>query len=202
MVAPVRRAAAGASPSTRMSGAAVAVKVFENDPAMKVTVAGRSLSIEGVASNRGSGPSVVRFTVAGHDIDLDLKRGTTPEQVLAHLAQHLPAGYAIDGGVTSFRVVRTTASGPRDAVAEIDAIFSAATEPGSPGKRRVTVGELRKAIDAGLESGGRLSLAERQALARNWAGLFDGTTIAATPAAQRAYAALQAVYALPVIAAD
>lgn len=176
----------------------VDVRVTENDPGLGIKVTDRTVSIKGTATNNGTVASFAQFEVAGKKVNINLSRGMTGEKVLAELKKRLPDGYSIQGNADSFKVMRGGPTRP-STVAQIDAIFAAARDTGSPGRGLITTAELRAAFKVGLSTAGKLSADEKLAIAKNWAGTFTGAGFLATPAAQKEYARLQKKFALPAL---
>ena len=179
----------------------VDVKAMANDPAQKVSVTDRTVTIKGTANNRGIVRSFVQLSFNGQKVNVSLSGGETPAQVREKLRKALPEGYTLSPrpsapGTSSFQILKSGGGvpvGPQ----RINEAFAAATKKTSQSGELVNVAELRKAVQAGLGDG-KLDAAEKDALARNWASLFTGAGYQATAAAKKEYAKLQKKYDLPV----
>jgi hypothetical protein len=180
--------------------------VSENDPGLRAQVDPSSgkVTLSGKANNRGTVASFFKLDVDGQSVRFPLRGGETPRATMALVEKALPAGYALKpavvrspgGDVVAFTIEKKSAPPPRSNVDEIDAQFAKASKKSSTAGVKVGVNELRKAVE--LAEKGGLSADDRDALARNWAGLFNGAEWRATPAAQKEFARLQERLDLPV----
>lgn len=204
MTTSVRRSPS-VQPATPAQPRSLAVKVSENDPALKAETSrdGRLVTLRGTANNRGTVASFLTLEFDGRKVTVRPQRGETARDLREKLGRAMPPGYQVSVPVyvgrtgnelASFEVHKVPV--PKSNVAQIDAAFAKATRAKSEAGAKVSVDELRAAVTA-AEQGG-LSEQDRAALARNWSALFTGTDVRATPAAQREYAKLQQQLDLPV----
>lgn len=105
------------SVSTRtdaVAGRSSKLAVTSNDPAQKVRLSGDSISITGVANNRGIVRSFVQLTLDGKKVNVSLNGGESPTATAKKLGKALPAGYRLSGlkvngttGAVLFRIEKT-----------------------------------------------------------------------------------------------
>ncbi|MCC6336894.1 MAG: hypothetical protein IT380_23245 [Myxococcales bacterium] len=197
----VSRNAPVAAASRPVAPHVVVPKLMENDPAQRAQVSPSGLiTVSGVASNRGIIASFLKLEFEGKSVSIGLSGGQSPRATFEKLEKAMPNGYRLErqavrafGDTVAFRIVKDTS---KSNVAAINAAFSKALKKTSTAGDKVGVGELRAAVKVAEKDG--MTAADKDALARNWAGLFTGAGFRATPAAQKEYAKLQEKLDLPV----
>lgn len=180
----------------------ILTKVVHTDPGMTVRLRGTVISLSGTVVGRGTRKSSITLApMGGPLVRVALVKGEDARTTFERIRRSMPSGLGarrISEGRAdrqSFEIVRLTDPG---AVTDIDAIFVRATRPQSEAGAKVSLRELRAALKA-AERDGLITPEERRALATRWAALFDGSSYAATPAAQKEYAKLRERLGLPSI---
>jgi hypothetical protein len=88
----VSRVTAASSQQPRVTDL-LKVKVQENDPALKATTTAFGFKIAGQATNNGVVASFMKLTFDHHDLNLQISRGDTGQEILSKLQKALPKGY-------------------------------------------------------------------------------------------------------------
>lgn len=170
--------------------------LVSNDPSQSASVSGSMIRIKGNGSNNGIVASRLSLSFDGQSVSVGISSGQTPAKTQALIAAALPPGYSVVNVPTFAPVDGALFMIMKQGGVDVGASFAAAQQKGSFAGQKVSKNELQRIV-AELKKDG-FSAAEKDELARAWAGTFNGAEWNSTKAAQKEYARLKEKFDLPV----